>query len=81
LWAFTYEIVLGRESSSIHAHCCARVKLSEIIEGQKIEISLAWLSHILTALRIFLALLGNTLIVSGLAIRSMCNNRPAPEYV
>ncbi|RLG50421.1 MAG: hypothetical protein DRO00_08705 [Thermoproteota archaeon] len=50
------------------------VKLSEIIEGQKIEISLAslaWLSHILIALRIFLALLGTTLIVSGLAIRSI----------
>jgi len=48
-----------------------KVKLSEIIEGQKIEISLAWLSHILIALRIFLALLGTTLIVSGLAIRSI----------
>jgi len=47
------------------------LKLSEIIKEQKIEISLAWLSYARNALRIFLSLLGITLITAGLAIRSI----------
>ncbi|GEM_PF-7130207 len=47
------------------------IRLSEAISEQKIEISISKLSYVLIAIRILLVVLGITLFVAGLAVRSI----------